>query len=63
MDKFHLLKVGLGAVLAFVGIKMVLAHSEWKIDTHISLAVIIVILAASVIASLVWPKQTAEAKS
>lgn len=63
MDKFHLLKVGLGAVLAFVGIKMLLAHSEWKIDTHISLAVIIVILVASVIASLVWPKKTAEAKS
>lgn len=57
MDKFHLLKMGLGAVLTFVGIKMLLAHSEWKIDTHVSLGVIIVILAASVIASLVWPKK------
>jgi tellurite resistance protein TerC len=56
MDKFHYLKTGLGIVLAFVGVKMLLGHSEWKIDTHFSLAVIVVILAASVVASLIWPK-------
>ena len=27
MDKFHYLKIGLGVVLAFVGVKMLLAHS------------------------------------
>jgi tellurite resistance protein TerC len=59
LDKFHYLKVGLGVVLSFVGVKMLLAHSPWKIDTLISLGVIVVVLAASVIASLVWPKKLA----
>ena len=58
MDKFHYLKVGLGFVLAFVGIKMLLGHSEWKIDTHLSLGVIVLILTTSVVASLVWPRKT-----
>ncbi len=58
MDKFHLLKLGLGVVLTFVGVKMLLGHTEWKIDTSISLLVIVLILAASVAASLIWPKKT-----
>ncbi len=57
MDKFHYLKVGLGVVLTFVGVKMLLGHSPWKIDTHVSLAVIVMVLTASVVASLVWPKK------
>lgn len=57
LDKFHYLKVGLGVVLSFVGVKMLLAHSPWKIDTLVSLGVIVVVLAASVVASLVWPKK------
>jgi tellurite resistance protein TerC len=56
MDKFHYLKTGLGVVLTFVGVKMLLAHSPWKIDTHISLGVIVLVISASVVASLVWPK-------
>ncbi len=56
MDKFHYLKVGLGAVLMFVGVKMILGHTAWKIDTHVSLAVILLILTASIVASLWWPK-------
>jgi len=52
------LKIGLGGVLSFVGVKMRLAHSAWKIDTHISLGVIVLVLAASVVASLVWPKNS-----
>lgn len=58
MDKFHYLKVGLGVVLGFVGVKMLLAHSPWKIDTHVSLGVIVVVLALSVVASLVWPPKS-----
>lgn len=58
MDKFHYLKIGLGFVLAFVGVKMLLGHSEWKIDTHLSLGVIVIILTASVVASLAWPRKT-----
>lgn len=57
LDKFHYLKVGLGVVLTFVGVKMLLGHTEWKIDTHLSLGVIVAILTASVVASLVWPKK------
>lgn len=58
MDKFHYLKLGLGVVLTFVGVKMLLGHTEWKIDTHLSLGVIVLILASSVVASLMWPKTT-----
>jgi tellurite resistance protein TerC len=56
MDKFHYLKVGLGVVLAFVGMKMLLAHSAWKIDTLVALGVVVLLLAASIIASLLWPR-------
>lgn len=59
MDKFHYLKVGLGVVLSFVGVKMLLSHTVWKIDTIVSLGVIVSILAASVVASLLWPKKGA----
>mgnify|MGYP000718725130 CR=1 FL=1 len=62
MDKFHHLKIGLGVVLCFVGVKMLLAHTPWKIDTLISLGVIVSILTASVVASLVWPKKPAKLK-
>ena len=41
MDKFHYLKIGLGVVLSFVGVKMLLGHTAWKIDTHVSLGVIV----------------------
>lgn len=57
MDKFHYLKIGLGVVLSFVGVKMLLAHSSWKIDTHVSLGVIVIVLSTSVVASLIWPKK------
>ena len=59
MDKFHYLKLGLGVILTFVGVKMLLVHTPWKIDTLISLGVIVAILAASVIASLLKPKAIA----
>lgn len=57
LDKFHYLKVGLGVVLSFVGVKMLVAHTEWKIDTHFSLAVIVCVIGASIVASLIWPKK------
>ena len=53
IDKFRYLSLGLGFTLAFVGVKMLLAHSPYKIDTLISLGVIMTILAISIIASLV----------
>lgn len=60
MDKFHYLKLGLGFVLTFVGVKMLLGHSPWKISTPISLGVIAFILVASVVLSLCFPKKPHE---
>ena len=57
IEKFHLLKTGLGIVLAFVGAKMLLAHSGvWKMPTALALGVVAGVLALSIIASLIWPK-------
>lgn len=53
MDMFRYLKYGLALVLAFVGVKMLLGHSRYKIPIDISLSVIGLILAVSVIVSLV----------
>lgn len=58
MDKFHYLKIGLGVVLTFVGVKMILAHTTWKLDTLVSLGVIVLILGTSVVLSLLRPKAT-----
>ena len=60
MDKFHYLKTGLGLVLIFVGVKMALGHTPWKFDTLTSLTVILVVLAASIFASLWWPKKPSD---
>ena len=57
MDTFHYLKVGLGVVLSFVGVKMLLTHTAYKVDTLASLGVIVGILAVAVIASLAFPKK------
>jgi tellurite resistance protein TerC len=57
MDKFHYLKIGLGVVLTFVGVKMLVAHTAWKLDTLVALGVIVLILAVSVVWSLVCPKK------
>ena len=51
VDKFYYLKLGLSAILVFVGMKMVLAD-VYKIPIAISLPVIAVVLAIAVVASL-----------
>ena len=54
VDRFRYLKVGLGLVLAFVGVKMVIA--EWfKIPVAVSLGVVTMLLGGSVLASLLLP--------
>lgn len=63
MDKFHYLKIGLGVVLTFVGVKMLLAHTAYKIDTLVSLGVIVAVLAVSVILSLLRPKSVGASKT
>jgi tellurite resistance protein TerC len=52
MDRFHYLKLGLSAVLAFIGVKMLVA--DWvHIPTPLSLGIVFGILAAAVVVSLV----------
>ena len=55
LELFHYLSGGLALILVFVGAKM-LASDFVTIPTHISLAVIAVVLMASVIASIVRPR-------
>ena len=57
MGMFHYLKLGLGGVLTFIGVKMLLGHTAWKIETLPALGVVAVILATSVIASLVHARR------
>ena len=53
---FRYLHYGLSAILVFIGVKMILAHSPYSIKTETSLIVVISMLAVSVIASL-WIKE------
>jgi len=54
---FQFLKYGLGVILCFVGVKMSLAHTAWKIDTLVSLGAVAGILAVSILASLLLRKE------
>jgi tellurite resistance protein TerC len=56
--KFHYLKVGLSAVLVFVGCKMLIA-GVYKVPSPVSLAVIATLLAASILASLLRARRLA----
>ena len=50
-NKFEYLKYGIAAVLAFVGVKMLISHF-WPIPTAISLLTIVFILSVSILASV-----------
>ena len=52
MDRFIYLKTGLALVLAFVGIKMIVAH-YFPLPTLLSLAVIVLILAVTITVSMI----------
>jgi len=62
MDRFHYLKIGLGLILVFIGIKMAsqdlieekLGH---ELSPVVSLAVVVALLAGSIVASLLRPRQ------
>lgn len=56
MDKFAYLRIGLAAILAFVGIKMLIVDL-YKIPILISLSVICGILVLSIIASILRPAE------
>jgi tellurite resistance protein TerC len=59
INKFHYLKLGLAVVLTFVGIKMLLIDTAYKIPTGISLGVVAIILFIAVIASIIRDRQIA----
>jgi tellurite resistance protein TerC len=61
VERFHLLRYGLAVVLVFVGLKMVWLDAWYggKFPIGISLAIIGVVLAASMIASLAFPRRHA----
>jgi tellurite resistance protein TerC len=51
-DRFHLLKYGLAMVLTFIGAKMLIAP-WYHVPTQASLTVVVILIAASVVASLI----------
>ena len=57
VEKFHYLKMGLAIVLTFIGTKMLVFALGLHIPIWISLIFVAVVLASSVIASLLWPKE------
>ncbi|HZD92954.1 MAG TPA: TerC family protein [Candidatus Sulfotelmatobacter sp.] len=61
MKVFHYLNYGLSVVLIFIGIKMLLPES-YHVPTWVALVVIAGVLAASVLASAVFPKREANSE-
>jgi tellurite resistance protein TerC len=57
MNRFHYLKLGLGVLLTFVGVKM-LIHDWVNIDTRMSLYIISGILVCSILASMIHNRIT-----
>lgn len=62
IDKFRFLKVGLSALLTFIGLKMIFHHQldDFGFKTSHSLLIIVGILALSIITSLMFPEQKKE---
>ena len=56
VDRFHLLKIGLSLVLVFVGLKMLLAE-VLKVPVIWSLAMIILLIGGSMLASVMLPRR------
>jgi tellurite resistance protein TerC len=59
MQLFHYLKYGLCLILVFVGSKMLISEF-YKPPIILALGVIIVVLALSIVASLIWPQKENE---
>jgi tellurite resistance protein TerC len=53
MDKFRYLKYSLVIILAYVGVKMLLTHSPWKISNEVSLGVIAGVLLIGIVVSII----------
>ena len=64
VDKFYMLKYGLGIVLIFVGLKMSILNRLWggHFPIGISLGIILGVIASSIILSFVFPKPSEESR-
>jgi tellurite resistance protein TerC len=60
IDKFYYLKLGLSAVLAFVGLKMLLSDTALKLPIAAALGVIALILTVAIVASLLRVRREAQ---
>lgn len=60
VEKFHYLRTGLAIVLTFIGLKMLLEAAHLQIPIWVSLIFVFVVLASSVVASIVWPASEQE---
>ena len=58
VDKFRYLRAGLAIVLTFIGVKMLLGAVGIHIKTWISLVVVALVLISSVVASILFSKDT-----
>ena len=59
LDLFVYLRIGLGVVLGFVGVKMLLVD-VYPIPIGLSLGVIALVLTATIVASLLFPPSESE---
>lgn len=57
MGMFAYLKLGVSFILAFVGLKMLLTHTQFKIPIHFSLGVIFGVLTISVLSSIITARR------
>jgi tellurite resistance protein TerC len=64
VDKFHLLKYGLGIVLVFVGLKMAILNRLWggHFPIGVSLGIIVGVIGISIALSLLYPKKAQEGR-
>lgn len=62
MRLFHHLHYGLSLILVLIGVKMLVA-SFFHVPTAVALGAILLILAASVVASIIWPQKLEEPKN
>jgi tellurite resistance protein TerC len=61
MDAFHFLHYGLAVILSFIGVKMLISNFV-HLPTWIALGVVALVLALSVVASLVFPKKAVQSE-
>jgi tellurite resistance protein TerC len=60
IERFHFLRFGLAVVLTYIGVKMIITMFDIHINTLFSLGVVAFVLAASVVLSLLFPKEALE---